>query len=94
MNQDEQFERHDQLYADWQSSALILEACSKIMQTTDIQSEEDFKLLLSSIHFTLQNLIRMWESDVPLLENIEMFKRFREIEDSLMTTVDNLKETK
>lgn len=89
---DEQFEQHDRLYADWQLSGTVLEACAEIMKDTDVDTEEDFKLLISSIHFTLQNLIRMWESDVAVMDNIEMFKRFREIEVSLTEKVNSLEE--
>jgi hypothetical protein len=95
MNQEEteeQFEQHDRLYADWQMGGDILQACAEIIKTTDVDTEEDFKLLLSSIHFTFQNLVRMWESDVDVMDNINMFKRFREIEVNLTETVNNIEE--
>ena len=95
MNQEEteeQFEQHDRLYADWQMGGDILQACAEIMKTMDVDTEDDFKILLSSLNFTFQNLIRMWESDVDVMDNINMFKRFREIEVNLTETVNAIEE--
>lgn len=86
------FEQYDQLYADWQSSAMLLDAAQKIIQDIDVDNEEDFKILLGAIHFSLMNLVRMWENDTPVMVNIEMFKRFAEIEAAVKAEADTLVE--
>lgn len=89
-NEEARFEAHDQLYADWQQAGQILEAAASIVQRTDIKSEQDFKIVMHAVSVALQIMIRIWESEEDTMESVDMFKRFREIEENYEALASDL----